>query len=58
MQQPHQATVSETGIISIWGKSATFLNYPPLATWFQLDLIGRKGAKGDIQFTLGASASF
>ncbi|HHU88897.1 MAG TPA: hypothetical protein GXZ38_06050 [Spirochaetales bacterium] len=51
-------TVSETGIISIWGKSATFLNYPPLATWFQLDLIGRKGAKGDIQFTLGASASF
>ena len=55
----HEAAPSgeahETGIITLWAESATFLNYPPITTWFQLDLIGKKGHKGDVQFTLGAS---
>jgi len=46
-----------TGIITLWAESATFLNYPPITTWFQLDLIGKKGDRGDVQFTLGASVS-
>ncbi len=47
----------DTGIITLWGKSATFLNYPPISTWFQLDLIGKRDHKGDVQFTLGVSLS-
>jgi len=55
---PSGVDVQEKGIISLWGKTESFLKYPHLSLQGQLDFIGELGTKGDVQLTLSSSISF